>query len=899
MSLFTRNVTLPTSLSLSIFGSRTFRFFWIGLSLHLVFAVDSVAQASMLDRNVEVVLREGTVGELLAELQQKSGIVLSFSNRLCLGKHIKFTSRAGTLRFFLDQLFADCPANYVARGQKVIIELLEKSPGKYIVKGFVVDHSSKERLIGANIYEANLLIGSASNSFGFFSISLPSGKTHLKCSYVGYQAYEEEFDLKCDTTLTLVLQPSIDLGEVSVWGSSIPEQVFQTSIGVVDFPVEQIRNVPAFMGEVDVLKAIQMAPGVQSGNEGIGGIYVRGGGADENMVLLDDVPMYYISHLLGIFSVFNADAIHKVTMIKSGFPSRYGGRLSSVFDIRMKEGNLEAYHGSASLGLISSNVSVEGPIVKHKSSFSFSARRTYLDLFSTPLQLRNDEKFRYYFYDVNAKLNYIFSPRDRLYLSLFTGQDDYSTLYNYKTVTIPTSDGTSQRELVLNDENGSGWGNWVMSTRWNHVFGEKLFSNVTLSFTDFRFYVDQEQSKYDNEVLQFYAQRYFSGIRDGSLKIDLDYFPSSNHHLRMGGSVTYHVFYPGVDLFSMNGLDGAVSDTLLGNARFHRPEYHAYVEDDFSLGRRFRMNAGLHVSALFTGTKYFFNLEPRLTGAWLVAPKMSVKASYTKMSQYVHLVRSASIMLPSDMWLPVSDQVKPLLSHQMAAGIEYEVRKGTSLSAEVYFKKQKNILTYTNSSGIFDLSGNWYERLTAGEGESYGLELFYHRKVGRFTGWLGYTLSKATNRFAQINGGEPFAANFDRRHDISAFGLFKIKEGVELAANWLFGTGHPVTLPTEWYLEPELPGSNAGSGHAWIGNRNNFRMPNLHRLDLGLTLTRPKKWGSHIWSFGIYNVYSRQNPFFLYFAENKQAVDESASRTLKQFSLFPIPLPYIRYTIKF
>ncbi len=865
------------------------------------FTISASAQ-SLLEQRLHIKQTDASTAEVLSEITRQTGIVFSYSNKMCLNEVNRLPDTEMTLQHILDKLFVLCPARYTIKGNKVLIQPQYGESRRFVVKGFVRDKASGETLIGANIYDPYILTGQNSNNFGFYSLTLPEGEVSIYCSFVGCQTQNSSFFLNNDTVVNFYLQSSIDLEQVDVLGTRKPGKVQSTATGIVDIPVDQIQNVPALLGEVDVIKTLQMAPGVQSGSEGIGGLYVRGGGNDENMILLDDVPIYNVSHMLGFFSVFNADAINKVTMIKSGFPARYGGRLSSVLDIRLKEGNMQEYHGTASVGLLSSRLSVEGPVVKNKSSFSVSGRRTYLDLFSAPLQLKKDEKIQYYFYDFNAKFNYIISSRDRLYLSVFLGKDDYTAYFNYRTVPISVEGTDVLQDVNIKDETGSGWGNEIFSGRWNHIFGEKMFLNVTMLYSNFRFSVNQVQNNFRNGTLGAFEQQYYSGIRDGGVKVDFDYFPTSSNHLRFGVNTTFHRFFPGIDVFQTSKTSESIRDTTVGATEFFRPEYHAYLENDFSLGEHVKMNVGLHFSALSAGTTHYGSFEPRISFLYLLRHNLSLKASYTEMTQYIHLVRNASIMLPSDMWLPVSNQIKPLRSRQWATGVEWDIDKGTSFSVEAYYKQQRHILTYKENSGLFNIERNWSTNLVDGDGHSYGMELFFHKKVGRLSGWLGYTLSKTVNQFDEVNQGHSFNANYDRRHDISFFNTYRFNDGIDLSFNWVFGTGYPVTLPTQKYYSPNLPTqteNSNNSGHDLIEGRNNFRMPAVHRLDLGLNFISQKKWGTRIWSFGVTNAYSRQNPFFLYFAEKYDSQTNAYVKVLKQYSVFPIPLPYVRVTIKF
>lgn len=855
-----------------------------------------------LGKRVNIKNATASTVDILKEMTAQTGVVFSYSNKLCLNKVNEPFVSEGSIQLVLDHLFRLCPAKYQERGNKIIIEPTV-GRRRFIVRGFVKDEASGEVLIGANIYDPFLLVGQNSNNFGFYSLALPEGEVSIFCSFVGCQTKSNSFFLEKDTMIDFSLQSSVDIEQIDVLGTRKPGKVQSTATGIVDIPVGQIQKVPSFMGEVDVIKTLQLAPGVQSGNEGAGGLYVRGGGSDENMILLDDVPIYNVSHMLGFFSVFNADAINKVTLIKSGFPARYGGRLSSVMDVRMKEGNMEEFHGQVSIGILSSRVTAEGPLVRGKSSYSISGRRTYLDILSTPLQLKRDQKLKYYFYDLNAKLNYTISSRDRLYLSVYTGKDDYNTFFNYRSISLTQKDDALLKDVAVNDETGSGWGNQIAALRWNHVFGEKLFMNVTTLFSDFRFFVEQLQNSYSGDNLGVSKQRYYSGIRDVGIKADFDYFPTSSNHIRFGVNAIHHAFYPGIDVFKAGYGSESVRDTTFGADKFYRPELHAYVENDFSIGNRVKMNAGIHLSALSAGThSTYYSVEPRLSVLYLFRDNLSVKAAYSQMTQYIHLVRNASIMLPSDMWLPVSEQIKPLRSQQWAVGVEWDINKVTSLSIEGYMKKQQNILTYRQSSGIFTLNHDWASRLVSGEGESSGIELFFHKKIGRYSGWLGYTLSKTTNRFEEVNDGRSFPANYDRRHDLVLFGFYQVSDWIDFSGTWTLGSGYPVTLPTQKYYkpnEPTQPDDKSEGSNSLIEKRNGFRMPYSHRLDLGLNFTKKKSWGTRIWSFGVYNTYSRQNPFFLYFADKHDSQTGQTSKVLKQYSIFPIALPYARVTIKF
>jgi hypothetical protein len=845
----------------------------------------------------------GSTRYFLEELTAQTGYVFSYSNKLCFKEELKCPFGDTSLLIVLNWLFDNCPAKYIVRGQKVIIEPIGEAPPRYTISGFIRDHQQQEVLIGANVYEAELYLGSTSNNFGFYSLSLPAGYTYLNTSYVGYRTNQQFFELTKDTVVNIYLEPKLELDEVEVVGSRVPSKIRSTRTGTVDVPMEQIRKVPVFFGEVDIVKSLQLLPGVQSGGEGFSGLYVRGGGPDQNLVMLDDVPVYNVGHLLGFFSIFNADAVNKVSIVKGGFPARFGGRLSSVVDIRTFDGNPETIKGSASVGVLSSRVALNGPVIKDKATFSVSFRRTYYDLLVAPFQANKEEKSNYYFFDLNGKFTYKFSEKDKLYLSSYWGKDEYYTKYNFQDIAIGYYPGSpDQRVVSINDESNSGWRNIVGAARWNHVFGNKLFSNVTAVYSDYRFFMGQRQNYYLDAKWSMLYQRYFSGIRDLGLKVDFDYMPNPGHYIRYGGSAVQHAFYPGIDVLRSDIEGLAPEDTTLGGEFLNRSEYRMYVEDDFFIFDRLKLNIGVHVSLFLSQSKNYSSIEPRVSGRYLVSDQVSFKAAYSEMSQYIHLLRTANVALPTDMWLPVSDNIEPMRAKQSALGVEWAIKRGINLSVEAYYKTFSNLLAYKDKASFFDLSQEWEEKLATGDGDSYGLEVLLHKKSGDLSGWFGYTHSRTFNWFNDLNQGKAFPANTDRRHDASMFLSYKFNKQVDGGVTWLFGTGSPITLPSDKYYAPSLPTEQPYEGKGYnhlISERNGYRMPNFHRMDVGFNFKKDKSWGTRMWSVGVINLYGRQNPFFLYFEDQVDEKTEELSRSLKQFSLFPFPMPYVRYTINF
>ncbi|MCU4175038.1 TonB-dependent receptor [Carboxylicivirga sp. N1Y90] len=870
----------------------------------LIFLIPSqISGQSVLYKTVSFKQKTASTAYFLSQIEKQGEVVFSYSNKLCFSESITLSKNSGSIREILNELFISCPSNFIVKGPKIIIEPYSAEAGKFIIRGFIRDSESKESLIQANIYEPDQLLGTVSNNFGFYSLTLPAGLIRLQCSYVGFKDEHLLLNLRGDTTINFYLKTESELGQIDVVGSRVPGRLQSTRTGTIDVPIEQIKNVPVFLGEVDIVKSIQLLPGIQSGGEGLSEMYVRGGGPDQNLVLMDDVPVYNVGHLLGFFSIFNADAINHVSVIKGGFPARYGGRLSSVVDIRLNDGNMTEHKGVASVGLLSSRLSVEGPLVKDKSSYSVSFRRTYFDLFTGLLQYSAVEKSRYYFYDFNAKFNYKLSKRDRLFFSAYAGKDQYGLQYNEQKVSVTPPDESSETQFVTTHDNSDvGWKNYVASTRWNHIYGDRMFSNLTLTYSDYRFFIQQRLNYQTDGNWSIGTQNYYSGIRDFSVKADFDYFPSPKHYLRFGANLTMHTFYPGVDLLVQEISGGTPIDTAFGGKDVFRPELRTYIEDDFKLSDKLKLNIGAHFSLFRTENQYYWSAEPRLSGLYLINDNFSIKAAYSHMTQYMHLLRTASVAMPTDLWLPVSDNIKPMRASQGALGLEYEFNRGFSLAIEGYYKRFHDILAYKEAAGYFDFASDWEDKLTSGEGLSRGVEILLHKKTGKLSGWIGYTYSKTTNQFEGLNGGREFAADFDRTHDLSIFGNYKFSKKVDMGLTWTFGTGSPITLPETKYYAPDLPTGQApvNSGfNQFISERNGYRMPNFHRLDVGFNFNKVKSYGSRTWSLGVMNLYGRQNPFFLYFADSENEQTGELQRSLKQFSLFPFPIPYLRLTVRF
>ncbi len=785
---------------------------------------------------------------------------------------------------------------------------------QHTFSGYIQDSETGEKLIGANIFSKNDLSGTVSNAYGFFSISLPEGTNIVYFSYVGYETKELNLSLKEDRQEIIELNPSINLEEVVVSANSFSRTINSTQMSSVNINVQDIKRIPALMGEVDVIKAIQLLPGVQSGTEGASGLYVRGGGPDQNLILLDGTPVYNASHLFGFFSVFNVDAINNIELIKGGFPARYGGRLSSVLDISLKEGNMKKISGSGSIGLISSKLTLEGPIIKDRTSFIVSARRTYLDYLIQPF-LRSlggqDHTMSqgYFFYDLNAKINHKFSNKDRLYLSMYSGSDKF---YLKQAPYTYLYDGNLFTEEA---NSGLGWGNVTSALRWNHQFSNKLFSNTTITYSQYNFKVNefmQEIAETDTGTFsEINSLEFLSGIEDIAAKIDFDFIPGPDHYIRFGIGNTYHTFKPGASTIKLIDVELEDIDTITGQENIVANEISAYIEDDYKINNNLKANLGLHYSGFLVNGKYYHSLQPRLALRYLLSPSFSLKTSYSYMQQYIHLLTNNNIGLPTDLWVPATDEILPQRSHQVALGVSKHFQDKYKISVEGYYKSMHNLIEYKDGSSFMEPEAKWENKVESGKGWSYGGEIFLEKKFGKLTGWLGYTLSWTERQFPNINEGNIFPYKYDRRHDVSLVASFPLTEKWDFSASWIFGTGTAHTLPTERYfgnnsryhsfggfsgivLSPFYSSSGEFNGEVeHIDARNHIRAANYHRLDVSFRRTKVRKWGEGTWTLGVYNVYNRKNPFYYYIG-----ADMRGNRALKRVSLFPF-IPSATWSFSF
>jgi outer membrane receptor protein involved in Fe transport len=769
--------------------------------------------------------------------------------------------------------------------------LILNAQNKYTLSGYVRDSLSGETLIGATVLVSGQSKGISSNQYGFYSITLPEGNYTVSISFTGYQPLDSSINLNDNKEISFGLLQRSVLEEVVVSARRRDNNVKTPQMGKIDLSVQKIKSVPVLLGEVDLLKTLQLLPGVRNAGEGNTGLYVRGGGPDQNLIMLDDAIVYNTGHLFGFFSIFNSDAIKNISLIKGSMPAQYGGRLSSVLDVAMKEGNMKKFEGEGGIGLISSRLSLQGPIVKDESSFIISARRTYIDVLTKPLIPKTSDFYGsgYYFYDLNTKVNYKFSDKDRIYLSGYFGRDVFA---------FKNSERSFKADIP--------WGNSTATLRWNHVFNQKLFANTTLVYNDYKFSFGAAQNDFELKLS--------SGIRDWNAKLDFDYFASPKHKLKFGGLYTYHTFVPNV----LTGSQGDTEFEPNNDNKKYAGEAALYVQDDWVISDKININAGVRYSRFaqlgpYTiydrdadgnrtdstpygkgkAIKTYGGFEPRFTVRYSIDDETSVKAGVARNLQYIHLVSNAGSTLPTDLWVPSTYRVKPQISWQYAAGYfrnfsnnDYET------SIEVYYKDMENQIEY--GEGYTPSLNDPESEFVFGKGWSYGAEFFINKLRGKFTGWIGYTLSWTWRKFDDLNDGEKYFAKYDRRHDISVVAMYELNKRWKFSGVFVYGSGNATTLPERFYFVDGVLTQE-------YSKINQYRLPAYHRMDLSATFTpnqKPDKKLQQSWVFSLYNAYSRLNPYFIYFDQEGSPYDESLAVEARKVSLFPI-IPAVTWNFKF
>lgn len=869
----------------------------IALVLLLLLIVQTKTRAQeQLNKKITISLKNEYLKAALDKISNASDIKFTYNEQVATSKiKISVTAIDKPISAVLTSAFSGYPLQFSSLGKEIFVRLdsskekkQEAGPAanpvqsqeKYTISGTIKSGSTGETLIAATVRVANTRYATQSNEYGFFSLTIPRGSYTLNVNAVGSKGYKTTVDLQKNTSLNVALEDDLnELETVTITTNANKRPIDNPQMGMERLSIAETKNVPVLLGERDVIKTLQLLPGVKTSGEGSGGFFVRGGSADQNMILLDEAPVYNASHLLGFFSTFNSDAIKNVTLYKSGMPAQYGGGLSSVLDVKMNDGNNQKYGVSGGVGLIAARINVEGPIQKEKSSFLISARRTYADMF---LKLSNDSNARdakLYFYDVNLKANYILGEKDRLFVSGYFGKD------------------------VLGSANlvGINWGNTASTLRWNHVFSNKLFSNTSIIFSNYNYKI---QTNDDESSLSLFSQ-----IRDWNFKEDLQWYANEKNTISFGLNSIYHTIKPGE--VQATGNSGLISQNLQNR---YSLENAIYASNTWKASNALSFTYGLRVSAFsilgkgdyytldqagnVTGTtsykkgevvKTYVNFEPRVAAALQLNESTSLKASYVRNAQNLHLISNSNAASPTDRWVASTNIIKPELSDQVSLGYYKNLGNDNyEVTVETYYKTLQNQIDYRNGADIYT-NRPIETQLLYGKGRAYGAEFLLKKKNGRLTGWIAYTISKSERQIDGINDNNWYNARQDRTHDVSLVSMYQLSKKWSLSANWVFATGNAVTFPTGKY-------KMLGHSYFNFSDRNADRMPSYHRLDLGATklLKQTKKFSSEL-NISLYNAYGRENAYRITFRDNETDPNrtEAVRTTLFRF------VPSISYNFKF
>jgi hypothetical protein len=868
---------------------------------------------SPLDVHYDFVVESEQIDEALYALMDQTGVNIAFSNQLLpKGLTVSANFTDTPLRDILAHLLTGTSVGVDLLGELIIIVPLSTvvTPKRFTLSGTVRDQLTGELLPGANVFTPSG-VGTATNEYGFFSLTLPDGIFQVSISYLGYQSSQMQLTLKSDKHLEIALSPSLNLAAEVIVTSSGNENYTSPLSGIHHLGTVMLHQAPALGGEADVQRLTMLLPGVSSGADGFGGISVRGGNIDQNLVLLDGVPIYNSSHLLGLYSVFNPDAVKSIRFLKGVFPARYGGRVSSVLDVRTREGNLREWTGSADLGLTSVRGLAEGPLWKDSLSLLVSARRSLLDAYTYPISrsLRQrgdiDGGFGYYFYDLNSKVQWNKGSKNRFFLSIYTGGD----LFNDELAQEFSRSDTLQSERSSQQVR---WGNTVGSLRWNHLFGSKLFLNTTLNYS--RFYytsIDQvnvRQASQDRTLsYQSLYSQYKSNNQDWGFQSDFNYLPSPSHHLRFGTALVWHQFQPGAILgdetIQIDTLSPETLELLLNKNPQRSAEFDVYAEDEFSIGDRWSGNLGLRMSMLNTQNTYYLFPQPRLLLTFEVLGSWFLHGSVGRQVQSIHQLSSSGVGLPRDLWVSSTQRIAPIDSWQTGIGTAIRWGKGWEINAEAYYKHMSNLIVFLEGSLIQIDGENWQNEVDVGMGFARGLEFMLQKSFGKTRGWLTYTLSKAEREFDEVNQGKPFPFRLDRRHQANLTVQHQINNAWTLSALWTFSTGMATTLPRQVYdfnqlnllsaeLPPQFPFLIPAIDN---GTRNDLRMPNYHRLDLSASRSWSRKRQLYHLDFGMYNAYVQFNPVY-YRLGRRPASQGGTELQYVQVALIPV-LPFVRFRV--
>lgn len=880
------------------------------LWLVVLCAGPGLSAQSVLDSRLSIQFENTTIVEALNQLIDERGVDLSFSDDLLPERLLDITFERRRLRDVLDHLLQNTSVGYRLRGNSIsLYPLSARSDIYFTISGYLEDGNSGERLIGATVMDKYSGQGTVTNDYGFFSLRLQSGEVNLQFSYLGYQPIDRRIDLDRDHQFNVHMQPSLTLQEVLVLAG---DSLYRPIVSEIGLRAGDVERMPRLAGEADPVRAFHLMPGVQTGTDGIQGLHVRGGSPGQNLILIDGVPVYYMAHAAGIFSIFNSDAIRSANLIKGGFPAPYGGRLSSVLDVRTKEGNSKQLAGSAELGLLSGRLSLEGPLLRDRSSFFIAGRWSYLDWyvrpFSQQLKRQNGEKggVSYQFNDFNAKLNYSLDSRNKFYISYYQGKDAF------------VNGGRSTDTLTFQDQYGDiqsfrtfqgyyedlNWSNQLGVLRWNHLFkNDQIFLNVAATFSEL-----QVQSHYQlvdsiihersrQFISPFILADYYSNVRDAGLRADFDWYPHYRHRIRFGGSAHTKWYHPGALLLD-NGQEDAFLNRRPRPERFTTQEYALYVDDEFDLGMGWRLYGGMHLALNAVKGRSYISAQPRLGVYGAIIPRLSIKASLSRMTQFTHLLSNSNLGLPTDLWVPSTADIRPEDAWQAVLGFDYKLGRQWDVNVEGYYKYMDKLLSFADGANLLS---DWRRNVTSGQGWSRGVELLLRRKTKRTTAWLAYTLSYTDRQFDRVNFGNSYPYKFDRRHDLKLAFTHQLKPNWDISGSWIVSSGFRYSFPESQY-RLNVPGEfNPPGGISVVnfGIKNDDRMPVYHRLDAGMNIHFGKGQIRHRVHVGVYNAYNRHNP--LYYSFRTDYVNEEYELRQRQryvqVRLLPV-LPSLSYAIR-
>ncbi len=843
-----------------------------------------------LDKVISVSLTNKNLKEILKILKNKAGVTFNYKSGILPKEELKsFEANNEKLSEILIQLLK--PYNIEFKyfgGNSIILKPAKiRSNRNYTISGYVFDKNNGEKLIGASVFCRYNKHGTTTNDYGFFTLTLPEDSLYLEIRHVGYSIYKEKTINKANSFKIISLEPRVDLKEIEIRDEGVSKSE-QKPNGFY-FNLRAIKDIPSFMGEPDILRAMQMVPGVQGAGESAGGLNVRGGGTDQNLILVDGVPIYNIVHVFGLFSIINSGAVNSVEIIKGGFSAKYNGRLSSILDIKLKDGNNQKISGKVNIGLLLSSATIEGPLLKNKSSFLISFRRTYFDAFYQPIQYfanrKNINEYSgwYYFYDLNAKVNFKIGNRDKISVNYFSGVD------RGRITEKQTFSDTVKYSHVKNLK----WSTMMSSARWDHILTDKVFMVTTIGVTEYstRFEdgLNWETAIKPTVKLSSLDYTQTSGNRDFFIKSLFEINKVKNHQIKTGADLIYHHYNTGS--LNYKAKDTYTNqDTSIGDKQIYSEEKVVFLEDNWKPTRKLNLNFGLSFNSINVKKTHYHLLQPRFTGNYAFTKNFYINTSFTRMQQNLQILPNNSIGLPIDIWIPVTNYLKPQISDQFTFGTGYYFKNKYKISVEGYYKSMKNLVEL--KEGAFFVFGgyDWDKSFYTGKGLARGIEVMLEKQTGKVKGWVGYSLSKSDRQFAAINNGKAFPFKYDRRHQISVLLKFPTtKKHWNFSISWLFSTGSPVTVPTSVY-------TINNKTYYEFTQRNNIRMSNYHRMDLSFTKTIVFNKNTRVWNIGAYNLYSHINPLFI----STSFLVSNTSSKLKFYEVGLLPLiPFVSYEISF